>query len=82
MRAETDHDGDNPQAPPAGNLLKQLQRRTTVWADTADLATVERLAWAADVNDVTTNPSIVAATAQRSAGVTGGSPFQVTSVHE
>lgn len=80
--AAIDSDGGDPQTPPAGNnLLEQLQRHTTVWADTADLATVERLACAAGINDVTTNPSIVAATARRSAGATEKSPFQVTPGH-
>lgn len=80
--AAIDSDGGDPQTPPAGNtLLEQLQRHTTIWADTADLATVERLACTAGVNDVTTNPSIVAATARRSAGATEESPFQVNSGH-
>lgn len=84
MSTTTASDGD-PRAPAAGTtrstLLDQLQSQTTVWADTADLATVERLAFAG-VNDVTTNPSIVAATARRSAGPAGESPFQVNSAHE
>lgn len=82
-KAAIDSDSGDRQAPPASyNLLEQLQRHTTVWADTADMTTVERLASAASVNDVTTNPSIIAATARRSAGATEESPFQVTSVQE
>lgn len=45
-----------------GNLLEQLQRHTTIWADTANVASVERLSRVGIV-DVTTNPSIVSATA-------------------
>lgn len=83
MSTATENDGSQ-QTPAAGttiSLLDQLQRQTTVWADTADLATVERLA-CAGVNDATTNPSIIAATTRRSAGPSGKSPFQVTSAHE
>lgn len=47
------------------NLLAQVQRFTTIWADTADVGVVQRFAGTAGVKDVTTNPSIVLATVQR-----------------
>ncbi|CAN0521048.1 unnamed protein product, partial [Ectocarpus sp. 8 AP-2014] len=62
--------GDSGVAAP-NNLLEQVQRRTTVWADTADLSTVEQLNHDLGLVDVTTNPSIVAATALQGAGSAG-----------
>lgn len=59
------------------NLLEQVQRRTTVWADTADLSTVEQLNHDLGLVDVTTNPSIVAATALQGAGSAGSLLVQV-----
>lgn len=47
------------------NLLEQLQRRTTIWADTADVGEVAQLARGFGIADVTTNPSIVFATARK-----------------
>lgn len=60
-----------------GNLLEQLQRHTTVWADTADVASVERLSRVGIV-DVTTNPSIVSATALGDVDATSTLLTQVT----
>lgn len=50
------------------NLLEQLQLQTTIWADTADVSTVQRLNRDLGVVDVTTNPSIVSATARKVGG--------------
>ncbi|CBN79725.1 transaldolase B [Ectocarpus siliculosus] len=61
------------------NLLEQVQRRTTVWADTADLSTVEQLNHDLGLVDVTTNPSIVAATALQGAGSAGSLLVQTPS---
>lgn len=47
------------------SLLQQLQRHTTIWADTADVKTVRRFGGTAGIEDVTTNPSIVSATARQ-----------------
>lgn len=51
---------------PAGadTLLGQVQTQTTIWSDTADVDTVERLRRSLGIVDVTTNPSIVSAIAR------------------
>lgn len=60
-----------------GNLLEQLQRHTTIWADTANVASIERLSRVGIV-DVTTNPSIVSATALGDEGAASTLLAQVT----
>lgn len=58
----------SPSSAMANNLLEQLQQQTAIWADTADVNTVQHLNRDLGVLDVTTNPSIVSATARRDDG--------------
>lgn len=59
------------------NLLEQLQRFTTVWADTANAGIVKRFMRTAGIVDVTTNASIMSSTVQRELGAGGVLPTQV-----
>lgn len=65
----------------SGSLLEQIRKKTRVWADTADVETVERLKQSLGLEDVTTNPSIVSATALREAAA-GGSGLRLRVWHD
>lgn len=55
----------------SSNLLEQIRKHAVVWADTANVHTVKHLEQSLGLEDVTTNPSIVSATARQDAGAEG-----------